>query len=850
MAELMSFEDRLARFGSGVYRKLRDAQAHILHEYAERHRDTPDVGIELPTGLGKTLLAFLIADEALDRGRSVAYLTGTKQLAEQVADQARQLGELEVACFRSRHYPAADLQNYHQAQAIGIMNYWVYFNSRPVPQPADLVIFDDAHIAEQPLAGLFTIRIPRRGAPKLYRDICSIVLAHTDAYESLTAMRDGAAPSFTAPELLTFGDWAAVASQVEDLLANSEFVRSDDVRWVWPEVRGRLARCGVLIGPTAIEIRPYHPPTQTLAGYSRAQQRIYLSATLGTMDDLQRRLGIRRPVPIVTPPEMQRDQTGRRIFLINPTSDRSSEDESLSFAMAQSARTPRTAWLCASSMEADEIEAQLLAMDQDVFRLVAGDDAPLERWMRQRGHLVAAGRFDGLDLKSDLCRLVILPSIPAASTEFERFVVAYLGDAAFMRHRIGQRVTQALGRANREPDDWAMYLGLDPGFGTVLADPVVTAYLGEAVRPLVRGALTLHGQGWEPVQAAAESFWSGGDAPAPPAGRRPGRAAGRTSAPGSGDLEVEASTGLWLGDHQAAARDAAQAADRLAEAGEVEHAAFWRYVQAHALWISGRPGGAQAAKQALRDVLADAPRTAWFVRLRRTLDELEDKRRLQLGVQVHDQLFLAWEEWLREVPPGKVETALTEARAGLTGDHDQKARALLVLGRLCGASADAPGGKSVADARWTWLAGRNAHRRLWEVKTGEAAERIPRKWVNQLLGQLQVERQDWPRSVVSGCLLVQQDQLEEDAAAAARDTVAIFAIDAVVGLFDQLADRFRGYLQRRGHGSAAERGEARAWTEERLPNPGWLEGLMSPSRGRCVTGAEVARAFTRGARST
>jgi RAD3-like DEAD/DEAH box helicase len=147
MAELMSFEDRLARFGSGVYRELRDAQAHILHEYAERHRDRSDVGIELPTGLSKTLVTFLIADEALDRGRSVAYLTGTKQLAEQVADQARQLGELEVACFRSRHYPAADLQNYHQAEAIGIMNYWVYFNSRPVPQPADLVIFDDAHIA-------------------------------------------------------------------------------------------------------------------------------------------------------------------------------------------------------------------------------------------------------------------------------------------------------------------------------------------------------------------------------------------------------------------------------------------------------------------------------------------------------------------------------------------------------------------------------------------------------------------------------------------------------------------------------------------------------------------------------
>ncbi|WP_218829163.1 hypothetical protein, partial [Rhodococcus sp. 05-2254-6] len=52
----------------------------------------------------------------------------------------------------------------------------------------------------------------------------------------------------------------------------------------------------------------------------------------------------------------------------------------------------------------------------------------------------------------------------------ERFVVAYLGDASFMRHRVGQRVTQALGRANREPSDRSMYLGLDPLFARVLAD--------------------------------------------------------------------------------------------------------------------------------------------------------------------------------------------------------------------------------------------------------------------------------------------------------------------------------------------------------------------------------------------
>ena len=41
------------------------------------------------------------------------------------------------------------------------MNYWVYFNSKPVPKPADLVIFDDAHLAEQPLSSAADAAHPR-----------------------------------------------------------------------------------------------------------------------------------------------------------------------------------------------------------------------------------------------------------------------------------------------------------------------------------------------------------------------------------------------------------------------------------------------------------------------------------------------------------------------------------------------------------------------------------------------------------------------------------------------------------------------------------------------------------------
>ena len=70
----------------------RRGQRQVLSTYAADHFDTSDLAIEMPTGEGKTLLALLIADWALDQGRSVAYLTGTRQLAERAKEEAKKPG--------------------------------------------------------------------------------------------------------------------------------------------------------------------------------------------------------------------------------------------------------------------------------------------------------------------------------------------------------------------------------------------------------------------------------------------------------------------------------------------------------------------------------------------------------------------------------------------------------------------------------------------------------------------------------------------------------------------------------------------------------------------------------------
>ena len=843
------FTSRLQTLAPGVFTEgLRPAQMHVLEQFSAEFNQLSDIGIELPTGEGKTLIGLLIADWALDEGKSVAYLTGTRQLADQVMGQAGAITGLAACRFSGGNYRGADLDDYHQAQAVGVMNYWVYFNSSPRVEPADIVIFDDAHLAEQPLAGMFTLRIARKtaGGRALYETLCDLVLQNApDSYPLLKPLRDGAAPPGSPPELIAFNEWSAIAGSGSNAIDESEFIAQNfDARIVWRSLAPYITRCGVLVGPTGIEIRPYHPPTQTLPGYSRSSQRVYLSATLGRSGDLQRRLGTMPIAAIDTPRELCTATTGRRTFLINPSTDDSLSDNSLQFAFQQIESAAkdgpgRAAWLCASNSEADEIEEILSDRGLSVFRLQGGNDTQFDEWkVAPRGQLVTAGRFDGLDFPDDICRLVILPSVPAASTEFERFAVAYLGDASYMRHRVGQRLTQALGRANRTANDSALYLGLDPGFAGILADSAVRSSISSEVNNAVRQALELHGQSWSSVEEAAQDFWGNHrQTTVDPAVvnnstrtastlARPGRARLRAESSESAPDEVAAVTRFWLGDHEGAAIRAVAAADELANAGELEHSAFWRYVQAQILFDSGRESDIPIARRAVEDAVSTAPRTAWFVRLKRTLESLAGR---QIDPTAHDSLFLSWDEWLREGTV-RLPARIAEARGFLSGTHDQRAAALEVLARLCGAVGDRPTGNSATDARWVWATARKGQRRVWEVKT--STNPLSRDDVNQVLGQVREEQTRNPRANVIGCLLVACDSTEPDAMIAAQDELALVHLDASLALFDFAAELFSAYRTACGSGTAQERGAARAATEPRLPSADWLSQLLRPTNGR------------------
>lgn len=109
-------------------------QGEVLAAYAGV---TGDAAVELPTGTGKTLIGLLAGEEfRAAAGRPVAYLAGNKQLARQIERQARDHGFPVVRFQDSKDtWSQKDVRTYNFARAIGVMNYWNYFNASPALPP-------------------------------------------------------------------------------------------------------------------------------------------------------------------------------------------------------------------------------------------------------------------------------------------------------------------------------------------------------------------------------------------------------------------------------------------------------------------------------------------------------------------------------------------------------------------------------------------------------------------------------------------------------------------------------------------------------------------------------------------
>ncbi len=472
----VDYDRFLSDFQSAKFKELWPAQRYTLGQYNENFRSQNAVAIELPTGGGKTPIALLIAETWRRNGKKVAILSANKALARQMHQEGQSLG-VPVSLMEGRgvDIPSKERRSYHRANNIAVMNYWVYFNQNPVLDPADLLIMDDAHLAEHCLHSLWSVEISRKDHPILFQELATELLRRFPEYHVLSDTVLESHSGTTPTELLSFIDQYNISKRFKEIVeASSYYAPKTDLKYRWDRMRNSFEEANVYIGSDSFWIRPYIYPLLAHQHFETTQQQILLSATIGEQSDIARRLGIKEIFKIPTPERFADKTSGRRMILLNRLVEEGDIPERLQQGLLQALSIhPKSLWICTSKVQAERMQSSVsewlnrnnfVGHPTWILGRMGDEIDPFKK--SPTGHLFVAARFDGMDFKEHECRLVILATLPRAINLQEDFLCAYLRDASFMKKRLNARLVQALGRCNRSENDYAIYALADSRFAT------------------------------------------------------------------------------------------------------------------------------------------------------------------------------------------------------------------------------------------------------------------------------------------------------------------------------------------------------------------------------------------------
>ncbi len=265
-------------------------QGDVLRTYAERHQATPDLALELPTGTGKTLPGLLIAEWVRRKEEGpVVYATPTRQLAHQVHATARNEGvPARLLVGSHRDWSTSDQTDVEGGEAVAVTTYSAIFNSSPkLPQPC-LIVFDDAHAGEQFVGEQYGVKISRYESEASYLSVLTSLSRFLSGLQ-IQRLRGAADPgAHHQVKLILPTILPDALERLDAALAGLP----EPHKFQFAMIRSGLQACCVYLSYGGIQIRPMIPPTFENAVFSRANQRVYLSATLGAGGELERAFGV------------------------------------------------------------------------------------------------------------------------------------------------------------------------------------------------------------------------------------------------------------------------------------------------------------------------------------------------------------------------------------------------------------------------------------------------------------------------------------------------------------------------------------------------------------------------------
>lgn len=726
-------------------------QADAVREYMKIHASARDISLQLPTGTGKTLIGVLIAEWRRRKfGERALILCPTRQLANQFVESATAYGiGAETFVGSKAQFEMSAIQAYTRAQRVAVGTYSALFNIKPgFPEPEFLLI-DDAHAAENYVRGMYSVSVNSETHADLWARAYEVLQkALPPALGERIAVGKGRPSDI---EMIRATDYQDVVPDLIRVLDEGLSPGGNpELYFPWLLIRDHLLACQIFVSGQEILIRPLSPPTRTHSHFESAKQRLYMSATLPEGGELERIIGVKRVVKLEVPKAYAHRIPGRRLFLIPDLT--LAPDEVLAFGSDLIQTHGKALVLCRSGREARLVSDHLKTLGIPLFDARDVEHSLDDFKSAEAGALVLAGRFEGIDLPSNHCKVILIVGRPDAGSAEDRFLLTRLGMKELLRDRISTRFTQAIGRCTRAANDQAVVVPM----GQALADFCMrnenrVGMHPELIAELEVGITQSTGRTSEDMAGLAALFLSRHpDWEAIESDLRGLREAAATRAPNKASMllsqivenEIEFGYRMWKGDYTGAAEVGVSIIDATTDPVLKLHRAYWAYQTGAAYWHAFKTHGARQheglATRHFEIAIGSANLVPWYARLPVGAEPAGGGPNAGAAVEAVVELLVGLGQRGR-----KFEAYLAALEHGIASrispDYEQ---GLEKVGRLLGWRANFPNRDGAPDSVW-WIGDQaiSLEAKPAEVKTGGISQRT----LLQARGHI-----DWMRGEVPG----------------------------------------------------------------------------------------------------
>lgn len=436
---------------------LRPAQIRVLETWFSDKRNEKDLIIKLHTGAGKTLIGLLIAQSYLNSGKGPAiYICPNIYLMQQACEEAEKFGIPHCYIPKTNEIP----DEFLQGQAVLITYVQKVFNGLSIfgiknrSIRVGCLVLDDSHACIDSITGASTIRV--LSTSPAFKALCQLFESDLKqqgegTYQDfLNGSRDIVIP-------IPYWTWQNNISQITEIL--SKQTEDTDIKFAWPLLRDQLSDCHAFLSNNKIEIVPACVPIQQFGIFSSANHRILMSAT--TQEDTFFVKGLGLSIHAVEEPliDNKYQWSGEKMVLIPELICESLSSNDLLQLICSNPHKFGIAVLAPSFEKAKKYEslgAILMNEPGTQYQMYNKISEFKENYIDKT--IVFANRYDGIDLPDDLCRILILDSVPYYDSLSDRYEELCRPESEIVKIKTIQKIEQGLGRSVRGEKDYSVIL--------------------------------------------------------------------------------------------------------------------------------------------------------------------------------------------------------------------------------------------------------------------------------------------------------------------------------------------------------------------------------------------------------